>query len=131
MPGTAINFCDTPANEALASGAEAAALASLEGVDVSCLWSSVTSTGTVVDVEGGAQADADAMNQRLKELCGPVYNEGIAVVVDPNGAVVGVEQHYGNPVDPEVAACVLKALEGLTFPCLAAYTVCPESIIAE
>ena len=132
--GPNIAACQSSDNDILVSSAEASAFAAIQAVDVSCLWSSEDSYATTVEVDGGAQTDADAMAARLHDACPEElwYYPGVAVLIDPSGQVAGVTTaHSSEPLDPEIESCVLNALAGLTFPCLAGYTVCPEYVIAE
>jgi len=73
--------------------------------------------------------------ERVVEIAGPTcdYWNGRDFVIrlDENGFVLGVGPNSGEPFDQETAACVFAALDGLRFPCLANFDICPEYLIAE
>jgi hypothetical protein len=63
--------------------------------------------------------------------CGAVgygRGTGYAVVLDSNGAVVDVRSVADGGTNSQVLDCILAALGGLIFPCLANVQLCPEEI---
>ncbi len=80
--------------------------------------------------DGGAQTDMSRLAASLDPCAAVLYSGGgpIVVVLDGRGAVSDVRTT--DPGSP-VAACVRRVLEGLSFPCLASFEVCPEYIISE
>jgi radical SAM superfamily enzyme YgiQ (UPF0313 family) len=65
--------------------------------------------------------------------CGaiPYSGSGYAIVLDDNGAVVDVRSVADGGTNSQVLDCILAALGGLTFPCLANTQLCPEEVIVE
>jgi hypothetical protein len=64
--------------------------------------------------------------------CGAIpYGSGYAIVLDSNGAVVDVRSVADGGTNSQILDCILAALAGLTFPCLANTQLCPEEIIVE
>jgi anaerobic magnesium-protoporphyrin IX monomethyl ester cyclase len=64
--------------------------------------------------------------------CGAIpYGSGYAIVLDGNGAVVDVRSVADGGTNSQILDCILAALGGLTFPCLANTQLCPEEIIVE
>jgi hypothetical protein len=56
---------------------------------------------------------------------------GYAIVLDSNGAVVDVRGPADGDTNSQVLDCILAALAGLTFPCLAGTQICSEEICEE
>jgi hypothetical protein len=56
---------------------------------------------------------------------------GGAIVLDENGRVSDVRAANDSEEAAEARRCVLAALGGLRFPCLAGMQVCPEWVIVE
>ena len=95
-----------------------AATAALQGLDagVCSLYATV-----------GNQDDAKLVG--AIESCGAAdYGAGYAIVLDGNGTVVDVRAPTEAGTNTEVLNCILAALGGLTFPCLAHAQICPELI---
>ena len=69
---------------------------------------------------------ATAINQACSSLIS--INSQFTIVLDAAGKVSKVTS---DAATAPLAACVQKALTGLTFPCLASFEVCPEYVIAE
>ncbi len=81
---------------------------------------------------GDTQTDLDTLGSTVEQGCGINYNHRDFVVhLDEEGFVSGVEALIDDPAIQEAAACVAAALNGLQFPCLANFDVCPEYLIAE
>lgn len=83
--------------------------------------------------EGGTNTELNSLGASIAEDCGTNYSSHRSFVVhlDENGYVSGVEALTDDAAVLEAAACVAAALEGLQFPCLANFDVCPEYLIAE
>jgi len=104
----------------------------LNGVDMSCFTSFFT------DIRGEDTDDFIKMNEPIKNNCAS-YCEfpgddwyKVVILIDSEGRVVDVQSRYeDDPATQEAIDCFRHALEGLTFPCLANYQVCPEYLIAE
>jgi anaerobic magnesium-protoporphyrin IX monomethyl ester cyclase len=103
----------------------------LSGVDLSCF------DELSLSIEGGDATDFRAMEQAFGEGCPqdmPYVDDwyNVVIVIDASGRVIDVQSRdASNPAAAESLACIRQALEGLTFPCLAGYQVCPEYLIAE
>jgi radical SAM superfamily enzyme YgiQ (UPF0313 family) len=65
--------------------------------------------------------------------CGaiPYSGSGYAIVLDDNGAVVDVRSVADGGTNSQVLDCILAALGGLTFPCLANTQLCPEEVVLD
>jgi hypothetical protein len=98
----------------------------LEAVDVYC----DPAGGEFFGYLDGLENDEveDAFNTLLESSC---RFHMLAIVVDEEGRVVDVQTHEGDPVDTVTRECILAALDGLVFPCLAGYTVCEEPVVLE
>jgi hypothetical protein len=97
------------------------ATAALAGLDSSgcSLYSSI-----FVDNNSNATLASAIVN------CGAAgYPAGYAIVLDSNGAVVDVRGAPDGGTNSQVLDCILAALGGLTFPCLANTQLCPEEEI--
>ena len=132
--GQGARICDTPGNDALVQDAEEEARLPLLGLDVSCLWPEPGGFGTHVDIDGWAGKEANELMTRAMDACPEMWNySNLAVLIDPTGKVVGITSEYpeGPPIPADLEACILKAFEGLAFPCLGGYAICPEYVIAE
>ena len=89
---------------------------------------------TWMEVEGGFGDDVAEMSEAILGQCGEAqeYGDYFTIAVDADGYVADVFHEYGDdPHMNEVVECVLGALDGLKFPCLTGYEICPEYIIAE
>jgi hypothetical protein len=86
-----------------------------------------------VRVDTGAQEDLERMAAADVRTCGTggEWPEGFVVVVDGEGRVVEVRGGSGDPWLTEVAECIRYVLEGMVFPCLAGFEVCPEFAVIE
>ena len=83
-------------------------------------------------VEGGSTSDAQAMIKAIEAACSSLLDwdyKQFTIVLDKSGKVTAVD--VNSPGATALAECVFKALDGLTFPCLASFEVCPEYAIAE
>ena len=87
----------------------------------------------VTEVDGGYSDQIDTMADEIEEECNAIIESGDIYVIefDSSGIVVAVTPQNQDPHSLEVAACVMTALEGLEFPCLADFEICPEYMIAE
>jgi len=56
------------------------------------------------------------------------FSGSVEIVLNDAGRVTDVRSRGAST---DVVACVRRALDGLTFPCLASFTICPEFAIAE
>jgi radical SAM superfamily enzyme YgiQ (UPF0313 family) len=119
--GLSIPGCDLASSERLDQLGQAAT-ASLAGIDASGCSAYY---GTSVGSDDNAKL-ASAING-----CGAVgygRGTGYAIVLDDNGAVVDVRSVADGGTNSQVLDCILAALAGLTFPCLANTQLCPEEI---
>lgn len=98
----------------------------LEAVDIYCDPTSGEFFGYLDGLENDEVEDA--FNTIWESRC---RFHVIAIVVDEDGRVVDVQTREGDPVDSEIRECILAALDGLVFPCLAGYTVCEEPVVLE
>ena len=124
--------CDTPAMEELIrEQGEAVSDALDERLLFTCELDSI---GPDV-VEGGMLDDFMEVARGLLTDCIDDFNQiaGSRIVVDSEGRVVEVTHQEDSPGHPseEVLECMLAALDGLVFPCLAGYEICPEFVIIE
>jgi len=118
--------CMTPAALQAKKAQEDAAAAALAAA---CITGSSTPINTYA--QGGATTDGEKMAKAIYDACGSLLtssNVQFDVVLDASGKVVAVT---ADPSAQAVADCVMNALAGLTFPCLAGFEVCPEYVIAE
>ncbi len=125
-------LCNGSANLLAKAAMEEAVADALEGQVFPCLGTD--DYGGYVDVDGGAGAQAASMMDTVHAACPDYFYESmgsIAILLDATGAVVGVTVKPGHMVPDGVLQCVKTALDGLTFPCLAGYEICPEFVIAE
>jgi len=100
------------------------ATASLAGLDTS--GCSLYSGTTFVDNNSNATLASAILN------CGAArYPAGYAIVLDSNGAVVDVRGATDGGTNSQILDCILAALGGLTFPCLANTQLCPEEIVMD
>ncbi|MBK7584876.1 MAG: radical SAM protein [Myxococcales bacterium] len=121
-----IRFCDPAAEAALAKQAEQAVLGLLAGQIPACIKGDGPFSTNVYVSSSDGQKMADAI---AKAACGPgPFGEQVKIVLDSNGKVLKVD---ASPTYAALAACIEKALTGLTFPCRASFEVCPEYVIAE
>jgi hypothetical protein len=100
---------------------ENAATAALQGLDTSDC-SLVTTVAN--------QDDAKLVGA-IKTCGAASYGAGYAVVLDGNGAVVDVRATTDGGTNTEILNCILAALGGLIFPCLANSQICPEMIVLD
>ena len=99
-------------------------------LDLSCL----SGTYNVVHILGDESEQKREMMEAAESSCFDYHNNiyEVIVTVDADGRVVDVRQREDYyPVPPEAIDCIRSALEGLEFPCLADYEICPEYLIAE
>ena len=81
---------------------------------------------------GYVENDDNAKLASAISSCGEVgYGPGYAIVLDGNGAVVDVRGPADGDTNSQVLDCILAALAGLTFPCLAGTQICSEEICEE
>jgi hypothetical protein len=81
--------------------------------------------GYWTEVVGDTQRQADQIWAALTKCGGPGFDSmGFDIIVDGNGRVVDA-----TGLSPEVASCLLAALSGLVFPCLAGATLCEYLLI--
>lgn len=94
----------------------------IAGLDHTCL----AQPGHIsVPVEGGSHTQLQQILD-AQAPCGEHVGGSLVLVLDANGALVGVS---GTPA--EVSSCMLAALNGLTFPCLSGSRICEEYICIE
>ncbi len=124
-----LQACNTPASQAAAGAITAATNAALSGNVPACILGDGTQP-QYVNVKGGATTQAEQMAAAINQACSSLltFNAQFTIVLDQNGKVTQVTS---DPSAAQLAACVQKALTGLTFPCLASFEVCPEYVIAE
>jgi radical SAM superfamily enzyme YgiQ (UPF0313 family) len=122
IPGFLAPGCEQSSQDRLDQLAQTA-VAALAGLDSSgcSLYS-----GTFVDNNSNATLASAILN------CGATgYPAGYAIVLDSNGAVVDVRGAADGGTNSQVLDCILAALGGLTFPCLANTQLCPEEIVMD
>jgi anaerobic magnesium-protoporphyrin IX monomethyl ester cyclase len=108
---------------------EAAVKQSIAGLDHACLLPVPSADGmawpTEVSISGAADDEVTTLWAAL-EKCEGKRNPAPAleIVVDQTGQVAGVQN-----LPSEIASCLMAALEGLTFPCLAGSTICQEEAV--
>jgi len=119
--GLSIPGCDLASADRL-DQLEQAATAAVAGIDASGCSDYY---GTNVVSDDNAKL-ANAINDC--KAVGYGRGTGYAVVLDDNGAVVDVRSVVDGGTNSEVLDCILAALGGLTFPCLANTQLCPEEI---
>ena len=89
-------------------------------------------TGAVY-VEGELGNDLRKLSEGADRDCNmwQVGPHDFVIHLDAEGFVSKVTTNSDDPSLAETAKCVLSALKGLQFPCLANFDVCPEYLIAE
>jgi hypothetical protein len=122
--GYSISACDSATSDRFDQLGQAAtaALAGLGTGGCSSYY------GTSVGSDDNAKL-ASAING-----CGAVgygRGTGYAVVLDSNGAVVDVRSVADGGTNSQVLDCILAALGGLTFPCLANTQLCAEELVLD
>ena len=120
--------CTGPSNQARIDAWTAAAQTAVEGAFAPCL---LKESNDSIQVNGGAATDSTAMANAITASCPNLGYSQLVIVVDAQGKVTDVQPQVSGGVPPEILACVKAALAGLTFPCYAGLTVCPEYAIAE
>jgi hypothetical protein len=122
--GLSIPGCDLASSDRL-DQLEQAATASVAGIDSSgcSLY-----YGTSVGGDDNAKL-ASAINGC--RAVGYGRGTGYAIVLDDNGAVVDVRSVVDGGTNSQVLDCILAALAGLTFPCLANTQLCPEEVVLD
>jgi hypothetical protein len=119
--------CYTPPAEQAAAALESTAKQALAAA---CLEKS--SSSVYAWIEGGATSDLQKMLLAINAACSDAaawYElPQFQIVLDQGGKVVAVN---ADPSLNVLADCILGALQGLTFPCLAGFEICPEYAIAE
>ncbi len=105
---------------------EVDALEAVENTDHECLQDYII-------IDGGVEEDLRRIGEAAEDVCDlwDVHARDFVVHLDKEGFVADVTPTSEDPVQMETAACVLEALKGLQFPCLANFDVCPEYLIAE
>jgi len=81
-----------------------------------------------VGVTGDANADMERLATAADPCFASSFGASVEIVLDARGRVQDVNARGASP---DVVACVRSALDGLRFPCLASFTICPEFAIAE
>jgi radical SAM superfamily enzyme YgiQ (UPF0313 family) len=124
-----LRACPSAAGKAALSSLGKQAEAALAGKVPACINGGEPDTVTV-PVQGGAKSDAEKMASAIQAACGSLVGNmsQFTIVLDASGKVVAVNATSGAQA---LADCVKKALDGLVFPCLASFEVCPEYVIAE
>lgn len=119
-----LRFCHTEDLAELEDAAEKAAL----DTEPSC------PIGTV-RIEGDLSPALTELYETTEKECNSwvwqVNPHDFVIHLDAEGYVTDVTIEQENPDLQATAACVLKALQGLKFPCLANFDICPEYLIAE
>ncbi len=115
--------CDTPAGAAAAKAQSDAATAALAAACVE-----TASPAIYTYAQGGAHSDAQRMIDAMVAACSDLLTTqgDFKIVLDASGHVTDVQSG-----SQALAGCVLSAIQGLDFPCLAGFEVCPEFAIAE
>jgi hypothetical protein len=105
----------------------------IAGLDHSCLTTQISSGGFSLpftfDLSGGADKQSAQIQSALDNCTGGNISPNITVTItiDANGLVVET-----SGLSSEISSCLLKALDGLVFPCLAGSTICQkETVIIE
>ncbi|MBI5535738.1 MAG: B12-binding domain-containing radical SAM protein [Deltaproteobacteria bacterium] len=120
--------CAGPSNQARIEAWNAAAQTAVDGAYAPCL---LKLASDFIPISGGAEAENQQMGNAVAASCPNLGYSQIVIVVDANGKVTDVKPADGASVDPQILQCVKNSLAGLTFPCYAGLTVCPEYAIAE
>jgi radical SAM superfamily enzyme YgiQ (UPF0313 family) len=120
--------CSDPSNQAKIDAWTSSAKASADDAFAPCL---LKQPSDYVGIDGGAGQESTAMGDAVGAICPGIGYSQFMVIVDAGGNVVDVQPQPGASVPQDILACVKKALAGLTFPCYAGMTVCPEYAIAE
>lgn len=79
-------------------------------------------------IEGDSKEQMQALAEAI-DPCGLDFSSRYRIVLDDAGAVVAVRAEPGGPDD--ISTCIEGVLDGLRFPCLSSFEVCPEFVIAE
>ncbi len=131
---TAMEFaaCHTPTMEALLEEqGQAVADALEENLVLTC---ELEAAGPDV-VEGETMQDIVRVAEQVIPDCFEDFYDiaGSRIVVDSEGRILEITHDEGSPDHPpeEVLECMRVALDGLVFPCLAGYEICPEFVIIE
>jgi radical SAM superfamily enzyme YgiQ (UPF0313 family) len=120
--------CSNETNHAKLDAWTAAAKAAADSAFAPCL---LKQPSDYVAVEGATGQEGTAMRDAVEAVCPGLGYSQYMVIVDTNGTVLDVQPQPGASVPQDVLTCIKKALAGLTFPCYAGMTVCPEYAIAE
>jgi hypothetical protein len=123
--GTGAEPLDDPAFAAKATTWEEEALRSIADLDTSCL-TTMPAYGdprfvfpVIVEVASAAGAPNERLHEAGEDCCPHPVEPETGMTIGADGSVAGT---FG--FRPDESACVLKALEGLTFPCLAGTSIC-------
>jgi hypothetical protein len=120
----ALDACNTDDNQQKVQQAETEAQKVASEGSYPCLKES----GDYVYAQSGVEAESNGLDATLLKACGKYPFDGtVAIVIDATGKVTGVK----GASSTQEEQCILQALSGLTFPCLAGYQLCPETVIAE
>ena len=102
----------------------------IAGLDHSCLTSPSSTSGLSLtftfDLSGGADKQSAQIQSALDDCTGGNINPNITVTItiDANGRVVET-----SGLTSEISSCLLKALDGLVFPCLAGSMICQRETV--
>lgn len=104
---------------------EEAASEALVGLDLSCLRGSPSRK-----IVGEALEQRDTLEVLLADCPDwwARWQDRLGIVFDEGGQAVALEPPEYKPHAPEIEACVLGALAGKTFPCLANLHICAAQI---
>ena len=91
----------------------------------------------LVSVRGGSLADYYRIVEAAEEACSHLWSpthdwgrpiQGVEISLDDDGMVTAVadDEWWEEPLTPEELECIGAALEGMTFPCLAGFDICPD-----
>jgi hypothetical protein len=132
----AAQYCLTPENEAILDETKARVRSAVEALDldpgceVPPTYLYITVSGVDVEDELRLHVAVGEACPDIPDVCGG-YLVGTVITVDAAGHVVDVGLQEGCDLPPEALECIRAALEGLTFPCLARYQICPEPVVLD
>jgi hypothetical protein len=132
----AAEYCPTPDNEAVLEERKARVKSAVEALDLDpgC---EVPPAYLHILVRGQDVEDELRLHEAVREACPDIpdvcggHLVGTVITVDADGRVVDVGLQEGCDLPPEALECIRAALEGMTFPCLARYQICPEPVVLD
>lgn len=129
--------CMTEQTEAILEELEQDAVEAMQGLDLIPEGCEMPGHAMQTNVYGDAETQVSDMTAAVQDACTSEfgecgwYLEGIVVVVDSDGHVADVYASDWCTITDEALDCILTALSGLTFPCLAGRHICPEPVLLD